>query len=135
MSGRFDPRVIFDLRVPRGSPEAYLIATAFVLIAALVRFGLALLGPLLLPFTTFYPALLFATYVGGLWVGFFAAIVGGLVGWWAFLPPHYAFFPISYTDELELLTYGLACAVIIWATDSYRRLADNYRGSRRTSLQ
>jgi two-component sensor histidine kinase len=80
-----------------------------------------------LAFTGFYPAVLFAAYFGGLRVGIFAAILGGLIGWWAFLPPHYWFFPLSLTDELELLAYGLACAIIIWGADRYRRRSDDHR--------
>jgi hypothetical protein len=66
-----------------------------VVIASLVRWGLGFLGGTLLPFTTFYPVLLFATYFGGARVGFFASIAGGFVGWWAFLLPHVGFFPIE----------------------------------------
>jgi hypothetical protein len=43
--------------------------------------------------------------------------------WWAFLLRHVGFFPIKISGELELLTYAVACALIIWGADSYRRLA------------
>jgi two-component sensor histidine kinase len=105
------------------SVEAYLAATVLVFIASLVRWGLGFLGETLLPFTAFYPVVLFATYFGGPRVGIFTSIVGGVVGWWAFLLPHVGFFPIEIASELELLTYAVACALIIWGADSYRRLA------------
>ena len=74
------------------SVEAYLAATVLVFIASLVRWGLGFLGETLLPFTAFYPVVLFATYFGGPRVGIFTSIVGGVVGWWAFLLPHVGVF-------------------------------------------
>ncbi|MFY9900275.1 MAG: DUF4118 domain-containing protein [Xanthobacteraceae bacterium] len=120
-----------QFHVSPGSVEAYLAATVLVVIASLVRWGLGFLGETLLPFTTFYPVVLFATYFGGSRVGIFTSIAGGVVGWWAFLLPHVGFFPIKIAGELELLTYAVACALIIWGADSYRRLAKRLREEER----
>ena len=57
----------------------------------------------------------------------FTSIVGGVVGWWAFLLPHVGFLPIEIPNELELLSYAVACALMIWGADSYRRLAKRLR--------
>ena len=114
-----------------GSVETYLAATVLVVVASLVRWGLGFLGGTLLTFTTFYPVVLFATYFGGPRVGVFASIAGGLVAWWAFLLPHVGFFPIEISGELELLTYAVACTLIIWGADSYRRLAKRLREEER----
>ena len=65
------------LRLPGGSAEAYLAATVLVVIASLARWGLGFVGQPLLPYTTYYPAILFATYVGGLGVGCYAAVLAG----------------------------------------------------------
>lgn len=119
------------LYVSPGSVEAYLAAMFLVVVASLVRWGLGFLGETLLLFTTFYPAVLFATYFGGPRVGVFASIAGGLVGWWAFRLPHLGFFPIEISGELELLTYAVACTLIIWGADSYRRLAKRLREEER----
>lgn len=119
------------LYVSPGSVEAYLAAMILVVVASLVRWGLGFLGETLLHFTTFYPAVLFATYFGGPRVGVFASIAGGLVGWWAFLLPHLGFFPIEISGELELPTYAVACTLIIWGADSYRRLAKRLREEER----
>jgi two-component sensor histidine kinase len=113
--------------MPRSSAEAFLGATVLVVLASLVRWGLDFIGQPLLPFTTFYPAILFATYIGGLGVGCYAAVLGGLIGWWAFLPPHFAFFVFKPKGEFELITYLAACAFIIWGADSYRRLVRQHR--------
>jgi two-component sensor histidine kinase len=119
------------LHVSPGSIQAYLAAIILVVVASLIRWGLGFFGEALLPFTTFYPVVLFATYFGGPRVGVFASVTGGLVGWWAFLLPYFAFFPIEISDELELLTYSVACALIIWGADSYRRLAKRLREEER----
>lgn len=117
--------------VSPGSVEAYFAATVLVVIASLVRWGLGFLGGTLLPFTTFYPVVLFATYFGGPRVGIFTSVVGGVVGWWAFLLPHVGFFPVEITGEIELLIYAVVCALIIWGADSYRRLATGLRDEER----
>ena len=115
------------LRLPRGSTEAYLAATLLVVAASLARWGLGFIGQPLLPYTTYYPVILFATYIGGVGVGCYAAILGGLIGWWAFLPPHLAFFVLKPKSELELAAYVAACGFIIWGADSYRRLVYKHR--------
>jgi Domain of unknown function (DUF4118) len=98
---RFDNLESF-LRMPRNSAEAYLGATVLIVLASLARWGLDFIGHPLLPFTTYYPAILFATYVGSLGVGCYAAAVGGLIGWWAFLPPDFLFFVFKPKSQLEL---------------------------------
>jgi hypothetical protein len=123
----FSPR----LHVSPGRVEAYLDAIVLVVVASLIRWGLGFFGETLLPFTTFYPVVLFATYFGGPRVDVFASISGGLVGWWSFLLPHFAFFPIDISDDLELLTYAVACALMIWGADSYHRLATRLREEER----
>ena len=42
-------------------------------------------------FTTFYPAVLFAALVGGVGAGMYAAVLGGIIAWWAFMVPPFAF--------------------------------------------
>jgi two-component sensor histidine kinase len=113
--------------MPRSSAEAYLGATVLVVLASLVRWGLGFIGQPLLPFTTYYPAILFATYIGGLGVGCYAAALGGLIGWWAFLPPYFVLIIFKPKVELELVIYLAACGFIIWGADSYRRLVRQHR--------
>jgi two-component sensor histidine kinase len=113
--------------MPRNSSEAYLGATVLVVLASLARWGLGFAGHPLLPFTAYYPAILFATYIGGLSVGCYAAALGGLIGWWAFIPPHFLFLVLKPNGEFELLSYLAACAFIIWGADSYRRLVRQHR--------
>jgi hypothetical protein len=114
-------------RIPPGTADAYLAAITLVGLATLVRWGFSFLGARLLPFTTFYPAVLFATYLGGLRVGCFSAVLGGLIGWWVFIPSYYGFLPIGWQSILELATYVITSALLIWAADSYRRLAERVK--------
>jgi two-component sensor histidine kinase len=113
----------WQARSSRGAADAYVAAAILIAVASLVRGGLSFLGDTLLPFTTFYPAVLLATYLGGVRVGGFAMIVGAVVGWWVFLPPHLT----TSRAEIELLLYLCTCALIIWCADIYRRLASRLK--------
>jgi two-component sensor histidine kinase len=108
-------------RILPGTAKAYLTAAIFVGVAFLIRWGIGFVGKPLLPFTAFYPAVLFATYVGGWRVGMSAACLGGLVGWLAFMPSHV----FAAGGTLELPFYAVACGLLIWGAESYRRLASS----------
>jgi two-component sensor histidine kinase len=105
-----------------GSAEAYVFATLCVVIASLVRWGLGLLSEQILPLPTFYPAVLFSALIGGAGAGVFAAVLGGLIGWWAFMPPHFTFFPVTFGQQIGLLMYLSASLLIVWAADHYRKV-------------
>jgi hypothetical protein len=57
------PRMVANwrIRLSVGSTQSYLLAAAFVVLASLIRWGLGFFGTPFLPFTTYYPAVLFAT--------------------------------------------------------------------------
>jgi uncharacterized protein DUF4118 len=38
-----------------------------------------------IPFTTYYPAIVLATLLGGFWLGMLASILSALVAWWMFM--------------------------------------------------
>lgn len=109
--------------VPPGSVEAYAFATVCIVLAGVLRWALGLLSPDVLPFPTFYPAVLFAALVGGRGPGVFAAVLGGVVGWWAFMPTQSALGPLSPGQQISLLSYLFAALLIVWGADHYRRLA------------
>ena len=115
-------RVNWQSRVRPRSAEAYAFATFCVGIAALIRWGLGLVSEDILVFPTFYPAVLFSALVGGAGAGVFAAILGGVIGWWAFMPPRFTFFPLTFAQQVGLLTYLFASLLIVWGSDHYRRL-------------
>jgi hypothetical protein len=114
-------RVNWRSRVRPGSAEAYSFAIVCVVIASLARWGLGQLSEGILVFPTYYPAVLFAALIGGAGAGIFAAILGGIVGWWAFMPPRFTF-SLTIAQQIGLLTYLLASLLIVWGADHYRRL-------------
>lgn len=110
-------------RVQPGSAKAYAFATICVAIASLARWAVGLISADILPLSTYYPAVLFAALVGGTGPGAFAAILGGIIGWWAFMSPQSAFLPITPAHQISLLLYLFAALLIVWGADHYRRLA------------
>jgi hypothetical protein len=109
--------VTWQQRISPGSVEAYAFATFLVVVAGLICWGLALISNDIFIFAAFYPAVLFATYVGGSGVGVFAAVLGAVTAWWAFMPH-----PLTSGIEIKLLAYVFACTLIIRGAEHYRRL-------------
>jgi two-component sensor histidine kinase len=115
-------RVNWQSHVRPGSAEAYAFATMCVVTASLARWGLGLLSEGILVFATYYPAVLFSALIGGAGAGTFAAILGGVIGWWAFMPPHFTFFPVTLGQQIGLLTYFFASLLIVWGADHYCKI-------------
>jgi K+-sensing histidine kinase KdpD len=107
-------RVNWQTLVRPRSAGAYAFATFCVGMAALIRWGLGLVSEEILPLPTFYPAVLFSALIGGPGAGVFAAILGGVIGWWAFMPPRLTFFPLTFGQQISLLVYFFACLLIVW---------------------
>jgi two-component sensor histidine kinase len=114
--------VNFRKLVPAGSAEAYAFATFCVAVAAVVRWVAGLWFEGIVPFATFFPAVLLASLVGGIGPGIFAALLGGAFGWWAFLSPPMTFFPLQVGQVISLIAYLTTCLIIVWAAEHYRRL-------------
>lgn len=102
--------------------RGYVFATLCVGIASLLRWGLGLVSENILPLPTFYPAVLFSALIGGAGPGVFAAVLGGLIGWWAFMPPHFTFFPVTFGQQIGLSMYFFASLLIVWGADHYRKI-------------
>ena len=112
----------FRKHIPAGSPEAYAFATLCVAIAALIRWTLGLFVEGIVPFVAFFPAALFAAFVGGIGPGIFAVLLGGMIGWWAFLDPAKTFLPLTVAQQISLIFYTLTGLVVVWAADHYRKV-------------
>ena len=112
----------FLKRIPDGSAEAYAFATFCVAVAALIRWTIGIFVEGVVPFAAFFPAALFAAFVGGIRPGIFAALLGGVIGWWAFLEPQNAFLPLTVAQQISLIFYFLTSLVIVWAADHYRKV-------------
>ena len=112
----------FRKLVPAGSAEAYAFATFCVAVATVVRWAAGEWFEGIVPFATFFPAVLLAALVGGIGPGILAAIAGGTIGWWAFLTPPMTFFPLKPGQVISLIGYLITCLIIVWAAEHYRRL-------------
>ena len=113
----------------RNSPEAYAFALLCVAAATAVRVGVGALGVQgLMAFTTYYPALIMALIVGGLWPGIFAAALGGALAGWSFLPASGLHGRFDLSHGLNLTLYAGAATLMIAIVGRYRmrvkRLAD-----------
>lgn len=100
-----------------GSAGAYAFATFLIVIAGLTRWGLSFISEDIFLFAAFYPAILFATYIGGPGVGVFAAGLGAAIAWGAFMPH-----PVGAGVQIKLLAYSASATLIIWGADHYRRV-------------
>jgi two-component sensor histidine kinase len=114
--------VSFGKFVSAGSAEAYAFATLCVAVSAVARWVPGLWFEGVVPFATFFPAVLLAALVGGIGSGIFAAIAGGTIAWWAFLPPPMTFLPLKPGQVVSLIAYLITCMIIVWAAEHYRRL-------------
>ena len=112
----------FRERIPAGSVQAYALAAFFAAVAGLIRGAVGLWVDDVVPFATFFPAVLFAALIGGIGPGIFAALSGGIAGWWAFLDPPMVLMRSSPGEQISLVAYFLTALIIVWAADHYRKL-------------
>jgi two-component sensor histidine kinase len=110
-------------RISPNSLEAYAFAFACLTLAALLEFWLLSIDQEISPLETFYPAVLFAALIGGVGPGVMAAVISGLVTWWALMPPRYTLFLAEYSDKVTLVIYAFASVLIIWGADYFRSLS------------
>ena len=108
--------------IPAGSAHAYAFAIFCVVVAAVVRWAAGMWFEGIVPFATFFPAVLLAALIGGIGPGIFAAIAGGAIGWWAYMTPLMAFFPLKPGQIVSLVAYLVTCLILVWAAEHYRRL-------------
>jgi two-component sensor histidine kinase len=95
-------------------------SVAFRWIFALGLFGVAFalrleldsVLPAGFPYLTFFPAVIIATLVSGLWPGVVSAVLGGLASWYFFIAPTYSF-GLSSGAVLALVFYGFIVTVDI----------------------
>jgi PAS domain S-box-containing protein len=112
----------FRWHLPSGSPAALGLAVGAVAAATIVRVVVGLIDGGFPPFASYYPAVLLATLVGGVWAGALALALGGIAAWWA---PVFALMPLAAADRMGLILYALSCAIIIALAAAYRRVIEN----------
>ena len=70
---------------------SYTVAVGLVMLAILVRWAVAESVGSQIPFITFYPAIILAALIGGLWPGIVATLLSTFAAWYAFIPPTASF--------------------------------------------
>ncbi len=78
-------------------------------------------------FATYYPAVLAAGLLAGLPAGIFVTVAALLTGWWAFMPPQFAFFPLEWRQQLDIATYLFSSGCILFVTERYREILRELR--------
>jgi PAS domain S-box-containing protein len=90
-----------------------------------------------LPYFTFYFAMLFAAWLGGLRTGLFATLAGALLGMYLFNLPRYEFQLDSIIERLDIgrfLLLGVGVSAISEALHRHRRRAEHRGELLRTTL-
>jgi PAS domain S-box-containing protein len=105
-SGTFDTHPIVDrVRRLRQNPiAAYGLAIGLVALAILVRWAVGEYVGARVPFISFYPAIILACLLGGLWAGISAAILSSLAAWYLFLTPAYSW-TLEERELVQLLLF------------------------------
>ena len=102
------------LRRYQDKPSGYTIAL-FVLVLALG--GCELLDPYIkIPYVTLFPAMVVCSLVGGRLAGNLAAVVGGIIAWYLWLPTRGTFALEWPTGQLTILLYVLTSTILLLST-------------------
>ena len=108
-----------------------------VLIATLIRWAIGGLVHDRIPFTTYYPAILVATLLGGFWRGTLASALSAVVAWWLFMSPSFG----SALDQAQLVSLPLFSSASCWLVQSLHLtlssiifLSKSISDARRTSV-
>jgi K+-sensing histidine kinase KdpD len=95
------------------SLSAFVVALLAVVFATAMQEALTLLGATL-HFATFLPAILAASLLAGVPAGAFAATLTIPIVWWAFIPPHFEFNPLTVADYNSFFLFLLLSSLAIW---------------------
>jgi K+-sensing histidine kinase KdpD len=105
----------FVERLPLVLPRpvyGYALSLLLCLLAWLARVAAETLLPVGYPFVTFFPAVILSSFLFGVRPGIFAAIIGGLLSWYCFIPPFYAL-AFNPGVAMALIFYTMVVAVDI----------------------
>ena len=105
-------RTDYLFRLRPWSLSAFGAAFVAVLFAATMQEIFASFGTTLY-FVAFIPAILVASLLGGMPAGTFAALITIPIVWWAFMPPHFEFNPLTPADYDRFAVFLLVSSLII----------------------
>jgi two-component system sensor kinase FixL len=118
------------LRVRQNLLLAYGLALLLVAFAVLMRWLVAEYVGAQSPFITFYPAIIVAALIGGLWPGILAAALSVLAAWYAFIPPVFAWtLDLHSAGQLLLFVFisGVDIAIAVLLNKLVERLVIQQR--------
>ncbi|MGH6714077.1 MAG: DUF4118 domain-containing protein [Bradyrhizobium sp.] len=102
------------------SLSAFAAAFVAVVFAATMQEVFALSFGATLYFFGFVPAILLASLLGGAPAGTFAVLLTIPIVWWAFMPPHFEFNPLTAADYDRFAVFLLISALMICFSHLYR---------------
>ena len=97
-------------RLRRNPSVVWGVLVGGIVVATLIRWAIG--GYVLdrIPFTTYYPAILAATLLGGFWLGAIASILSAAVAWGLFMPQAFGFDQAQITS---LIAFLLVCFLLV----------------------
>jgi two-component sensor histidine kinase len=111
-----------------GSAGAFVFAFVCVELATLARLSLdPVASASAMPYITYFPAILFATFFGGFWAGWTALVGAILLTWWWFLTPYHSFGMPTYAEIGTLAVFTLTASMIVGGAEHYRRMFERMK--------
>ena len=99
----------------------YALALAIIVVAGLLRGALGSQFPGVVPFATFFPAVLIATLLGGLGPGLLATLLSALVSWFFWLQPGAPLASPEAAVPVNLTLFVLASLGLVATAEAARR--------------
>jgi hypothetical protein len=113
-------RTDYLLRLRPWSLSAFGAALIAVVFAATMQEVFTLSFGTTLYFFAFVPAIMAASLLAGAPAGTFAALLTIPIVWWAFMPPHFEFNPLTTADYDKFAVFLLVSALAICFSHLYR---------------
>ena len=99
-------------RLQRDPWVVYGAALGAILFATFIRWAMSGFVHDRIPFTTYYPAIVIATLLGGFWLGVLASLLSAVIAWWMFMPPIFGF-SLDVAQLTSLITFVLVCFLLV----------------------
>jgi PAS domain S-box-containing protein len=120
------------LRVRHYPLAAYGLALLLVALAVFMRWLVGEYTGAQIPFITFYPAIIIAALIGGLWPGILATVLSSVAAWYLFIPSLLAW--PGHREIVELFLFavisGMDVAIAVLLTKLIERLVLQQRNIR-----
>jgi PAS domain S-box-containing protein len=99
-------------RLQRNPWIVYGAALGAILVATFIRWAMGGFVHDRIPFTTYYPAIVLATLLGGFWLGMLASVLSAIIAWWMFMSPTIGF-ALDAAHLTSLITFILVCFLLV----------------------